>query len=304
MAERFHPPPIVAIFGPTTSGKSAIAAALAERLGGEVVSADSAALYAELEILSAAPQGEAHLVGVVSLEENVSVGAYQRLAHRVIDDLLRCEKSPVVSGGTGLYLRAAIGEITLPPPATPGSRARLEALYDELGADAAHALLQTRDPAAAARVHPNDRRRVVRALELAELGSSLAPVTDSLWSNRMRHPTLLVGLELSDAELETRVRARLEAMVAQGVVAEAHAAWSRELSSTARRVIGLEAFATMAPAEAQEVTAAATMRLARYQRKWLRRLPVTARLDAERPTGEIVDEIAALAGARERLPGR
>lgn len=304
MVDRLEPRPLVAIFGPTASGKSSIAAALAERVDGEVVSADSAALYEGLAILSAAAPGAAHLVGVIPLEDEVSVGAYQQLAHRVIDDLLHRAKTPVVTGGTGLYLRAAIGEMTLPPPAPAGSRARLESLYDELGADEAHALLQERDPAAAARVHANDRRRVVRALELAELGASLAPAADTLWSDRMRHPTLLVGLELSDRVLEARVRARLRAMVTQGVVAEARAAWSRELSSTARQVIGLEAFATMAPADAQEVTAAATMRLARYQRKWLRRLPVSARLDAERPTGEIVDEIAALAGARERLPDR
>ena len=292
---------LVAIFGPTASGKSAVAELLAERLGGEVVSADSAALYAGLPLLTAAPSFPTRLVGIYPLAHSVSVGDYQRLAHAAIDEILSGGRVPILAGGSGLYLRAALGTLALPPSATAGERERLGRLYDELGAEAAHLTLAARDPAAAARVHPNDRRRVVRALELAEQGASLAPATDTLWSEDTRQPTLLLGLELTDGELERRVRVRLTEMVDRGVVAEAREAWRGSLSETARRVLGLEQFATLPLADALEATMRATLRLARYQRKWLRRLKVAARLDAERPPEEIADEIIALARARERL---
>jgi tRNA dimethylallyltransferase len=298
------PRPILALYGPTAAGKSAVAAELARRLDGEVVSADSAALYQTLALLSAAPPPPVRLVGVYAPSERVSVAGYQRLAHAALDEILAGGRVPIVAGGTGLYLRAALAAFAFPPPPPPGVRERLGRLYDELGPAAAHAVLAARDPAAAARVHANDRRRVVRGLELAAQGASLAPAADSLWAERTRHPTLLIGLDLPDEQLERRIRARLEQMVAAGVVAEARAAWARPLSETARRVVGLEQFATRPLSEALEATRVATLRLARYQRKWLRRLTVAARLDADRPPGEIADEIVALAGAGERLPRR
>jgi tRNA dimethylallyltransferase len=296
---------VVGLYGPTGAGKSALAALLARRLGGEVVSADSAALYAGLTLLTAAPAAGTQLVGRVPLDHAVSVGEYQRLAHAAIDGILAAGATPIVAGGTGLYLRAALSNLTLPPPPAAGARARFDALYAQLGPEASHRRLAEADPAAAARVHPNDRRRVVRALELAAQGASLAPAEDRLWSGDMRRPTLLFGLELGGEALEARIRRRLAQMVADGVVAEAQAAWRSPLSPTARRVLGLEQFATLPLELALEETTRATLRLARYQRKWLRRLPVTATLDAERPLEEIADEImVALAGAREHLPGQ
>ena len=284
------PPRLLAIYGPTGSGKSAVASALLEHIDGEAVSADSAALYAGLPVLTAAPEHPARLVGVVALDEDASVGAYQRLAHAAIDDVLGAGRVPVVVGGTGLYLRAALSSLELPPPPAPGERERWSALYDA-DADKAYALLAERDPAAAARVHANDRRRVVRALELAAAGASLAPPADRLWSEDMRHPTTLVGLDLDPDELDRRIGARVAEQVERGVVDEAKAAWSQPLSATARKVLGLEEFATLPLSEAVEAVVAATRRLARYQRKWLRRLPVAATLDAARPPEELADEI-------------
>jgi tRNA dimethylallyltransferase len=297
-------PGVVAIFGPTASGKTAVAQALLDRVDAEVVSADSAALYAGLPVLTAAPAYPARLVGVVPLSDEVSVGAYQRLAHEAVDEVLAAGRTPVVVGGTGLYLRAALSSLALPPPPAPGERERWERLYDRLGPEAAHALLAERDPAAAARVHANDRRRVVRALELGEAGESLVPGRDALWSGEFRHPTTLVGLDLPVEALEPRIRARVAAMVAAGAVEEARAAWAGPLSDTARRVLGLEELATLPLEEAVEAVVLATRRLARYQRKWLRRLTVAATLAADRPPEEIADEIVALAGAGKRLPRR
>jgi tRNA dimethylallyltransferase len=294
---------VIAIYGPTASGKSAVARALLDRLDGEVVSADSAALYAGLPVLTAAPDYPARLVGVVPLADDGSVGEYQRLAHAAIDEIATAGRTPVVVGGTGLYLRAALSSLNIPPPPAPGERERWAAVYDA-GAEHAYALLVERDPAAAARVHANDRRRVIRALELADAGASLAPPEDRLWTDDMRHPTTLVGLELDADELDRRIEARVAGQVEQGVVAEAKAAWAQPLSRTARKVLGLEAFATLPLDEAVDAVVTASRRLARYQREWLRRLPVAATLDAARPPEELADEICALAGAGERLPRR
>lgn len=292
--------PLIAIYGPTASGKSAVAGALRERLDADVVSADAAALFAGLPVITAAPDYPAQLVGVVPLDEDVSVGSYQRLAHAAIDASPR----PIVVGGTGLYLRAALSDLVLPPPPPPGTRERWEEDYDRLGPEGAHAVLAGRDPRAAARVHPNDRRRVVRALELAEAGASLAPERDELWSFEPRRPTLLVALVVEPAELDRRIETRAREMAERGAAEEARRAWALPLSETARKVLGLEAFATLPEAEAVAAVAQATRRLARYQRKWLRKLERAVLVDADRPAEEVADEIVALASAGERVPRR
>ena len=278
-----------------------MAGRLRERLGGEVVSADSAALYAGIPILTAAPAYPARLVGVVPLSDDVSVGGYQRLAHAAIDEVVAAGRTAIVVGGTGLYLRAALSDLELPPPPAPGERERWEAVYDDLGPEAAHNLLAERDPAAATRVHANDRRRVVRALELAAAGSSLAPPADRLWADDERRPTLLVGIEGGSEE---RIRARVEQQLAAGVVEEARRAWAQPLSETARNVLGLEEFATLPAEEAAEAVITASRRLASYQRKWLRRLPSAVTLAGDKAPEELADEILALASTGERLPRR
>ena len=289
---------VLALLGPTASGKTALAGLLREQLGTTVISADSAALYADLPLITAAPAYPAQLVGVVSLEEDVSVGSYQRLAHAAIDEA----ELPLVVGGTGLYFRAALSELELPPPPAPGRREHWQAEVDRLGPEAAHALLAELDPHAAARVHANDRKRLVRALELAETGASLAPGQDHLWTEETRLPTLLFALDLPPDELDRRIDERAHAMAAAGAAAEAKRAWARPLSATARKVLGLEQFATLPEAEAIEAVATATRRLARYQRKWLRRMPGVTILDGRRAAEELADEIVTLGRAGQYLP--
>ncbi len=291
---------VLAIFGPTASGKTAVAGVLRERLGAEVVSADSAALFAGIPILTAAPDYPARLVGVVPLREDVSVGWFQRRAHEEIDAV----EVPLVVGGTGLYFRAALASLELPPPPQAGRRAYWQAEVDRLGPEGAHALLADRDPAAAARVHPNDRKRLIRALELAEAGASLAPAGDRLWTEDTRRPTTIVALELPLDELDRRIEARTREMAAAGARAEAQAAWAQPLSETARKVLGLEEFATLGEDEAVERVVHATRRLASYQRKWLRRMPRVTTLDADRPPEEIAADIVALGRTGQRLSGR
>jgi tRNA dimethylallyltransferase len=285
---------VLALFGPTASGQTAVAGILRDRLGAEVISADSAALYAGIPILTAAPDYPAGLVGVVPLDEDISVGRYQQLAHAAIDEA----HTPLVVGGTGLYFRAALSELAIPPR---GRREHWQDEVDRLGTEAAHALLADRDPAAAARVHANDRRRVVRALELAEAGHTLAPADDRLWTDDTRYPTTIVALDLPLDELDGRIAARTKAMAAAGAADEAVRAWGQPLSGTARKVLGLEDFATLPVEEAVERVTVATRRLARYQRKWLRRIPGVVTLAANRPPEEIAADIVALGRTGQHL---
>src|SRR6266576_256147 len=218
------PDPVIAIFGPTASGKSAVAEEIARRIPAGLVSADSMQVYRGLPILTNQSEFPARLVAIWDLDHAASVGEYQELAHAAVDEILAAGRTPIVVGGTGLYLRAALAELELPPAPEPGARERLERLYDELGGTRAHELLAEQDPAAAASVHPNDRRRVVRALELAEAGSSLRPPADRLWAGETRHPTLIVGLELPREELQSRIEERAREMFERGVEEEVRSA--------------------------------------------------------------------------------
>jgi tRNA dimethylallyltransferase len=295
--------PILAIFGPTASGKTAVAEALAERIPAEIVSADSMQVYRGLPILTAQPQRPTRLVGIWELGHEASVGEYARLAHEAIDEIIALGRTPIVVGGTGLYLRAALADLGLPPAPEPGARERWQNVYDEVGPARAHELLAERDPQAAAAVHPNDRRRVVRALELAEAGSSLRPARDLLWTDETRHPTLIFGLDVPKDELDRRIEERARTMFARGVRAEAARALAGRMSDTARCAHGLADLAEHADDEAAlEALVARTRRYASYQRKWMRRIPGLVSLTADRPPGEIADAILEVARARQRLP--
>jgi tRNA dimethylallyltransferase len=293
---------VVAIFGPTASGKTAVAEAVADRLGGEVVSADSMQAYRGLPILTAQPERPTLLVGIWPLSHEGSVAEYAELAHAEIDKLLDAGRTPVVAGGTGLYLRAALVDLGLPPAPPPELRARWEQLYDRLGAERAHAVLVERDPEAAVRVHANDRRRVVRALELTELASSLSPDADRLWTDETRHDTLVFGLDMPRKVLLERIERRARAMFDAGVVEEARAALAGDVSVTAIHALGLREVVDLPRDDAFDALIVRTRRYAAYQRKWMRRIPGLVSVNANRPADEVVDDIVEVARARQRLP--
>ena len=293
---------VIGIFGPTASGKTAVAEAVAGRIPAELVSADAMQVYRGLPILTNQSAYPARLVGIWPLDQEASVGAYGPLAQAAIDEILAAGRTPVVVGGTGLYLRAALAELALPPAPEPGARERWLRLYAELGAGAAHARLAELDPKAAAAIHPNDRRRVVRALELAEVGESLAPASDRLWGGETRRPTLVVGLDVPGAVLQERIAERTRAMFEAGVQDEVRRALAGPISQTARKTLGIDEVATRPAGEAIEAIAARTRKYAAYQRKWMRRIPGIVMVDADRPPGEIADDIVTLARTRERLP--
>jgi tRNA dimethylallyltransferase len=297
--------PVLVVAGPTASGKSAVALELAGLVGGEIVSADALQLYDGLPLLTNQPTRAErervphHLVGIWPLAASGDVATYAPLAHAAIDDVAARGRVPIVCGGTGLYLRAALAELELPPRPPPGLREQLVAEYEAIGPGAAHARLAALDPPAAAAVHPHDRRRVVRGLELAALGRSLAPAADRLWHGPLRRPARLFGLAVPRALLHERIAARTRAMFAAGVVAEVAAALAREgPSPTAARALGLDELRAVVdgrldPDAAEQRLVERTRSYARRQEVWLRRVPGLEHLDGTRTAAEIAAEIAA-----------
>ena len=286
---------VIAIFGPTGSGKTAVAEVVADALGTRVVSADAMQVYRGLPILTNQPERPMRLVAIRPLRDEMTVGAFASLAHEAIDELVDESGAAVVAGGTGLYLRAALAELDVPPPAAPELRARIE---EEVDRDrvGAHERLVSLDPTTAANVHPNDRQRLVRALELAEAGETLTPHEDRLWDQSTRRPTCIFGLEVESDELQRRLRARAEEMFARGVVEEVRAALQQPVSRTAE-TLGLREIAELEPHEALERIVVRTRRYAAYQRKWMRRIPGIVMVDGARePAAVAVDVLAHVRG--------
>ncbi len=276
---------VLAVFGPTASGKSDVAMRLAERVGGEIVNCDAMQLYSGLPVLTNQPSAwdmarvRHHLIAVWQLEHQGSVAEYATLAHAAVDDAIDRGRVPIVVGGTGLYLRAALAELQLPPRVAASTRRRMEQLYDRCGSHATHALLAAADPRAAAAVHPNDRRRVVRALELHEAGASLVPDDDRLWSAELRRPARVFGLVVDPVVVRERIARRTRAMFLQGVEEEVGAARrAHRLSSTAERIHGLQDVTDLLEGridrdEAVRRLELRTRRYAKRQRVWMRRIP-------------------------------
>jgi tRNA dimethylallyltransferase len=299
---------IIALFGPTGVGKTSIAVALAEQLrargmeedsgaGPIAVSADALQVYAGLETLtgvaSPAEQSrlEHRLISFLPLDATFSAGQYAELAHAEIDGLLAAGHRPLVVGGTGLYLRAALTELDLRPPPPEGARERWTAALEREGAPALHATLRRRAAWAADRIDPNDRQRIVRALELLEQGELEPPEGASqLWSEELRHPTLLAGLTMEREALYARIDARVDAMLVAGVTEEVRRAHAAGASETARKALGFEELLS-GDVEAMKRR---TRNYAKRQLTWMRKLAGARVIDvSERDPGDVASEILA-----------
>jgi tRNA dimethylallyltransferase len=271
---------LLALFGPTAVGKTEVAIAIAERMRarGErpvAVSADALQVYAGMEILTGVPDRaqrarlEHRLISFLAIDARFSAGEYARLAHAEIDGLLAEGATPIVVGGTGLYLRAALAELALGPPPTPGARAHWEAELLARGPEALHAQLAREAPWAAEKIQPRDRHRIVRALEL--LGKeALEPRNgpSQLWTHDTRHPTRLIGLVRDRDELYARIDERAARMIAAGAVEEVQAAHAAGASVTARAALGFDEL-LKGDAEAMKRR---TRNYARRQLTWMRKL--------------------------------
>ena len=289
---------VLALFGPTGVGKTAVALGLAERLraaGGEpvAVSADALQVYDGLPILTGAATAaeravlEHRLVGIVPVTESFSAGRFAQLAHAEIDALLARGATPIVVGGTGLYLRAALTDLDLRPVVPDGVREHWAARLADDGPERLHGELSARAPWAAAAIDPHDAQRITRALALDEVGALTARSGPSaLWTDATRVPTRLIGLVRDREDLARRIDARVLAMVAAGAADEVRAADAAGASPTARKALGFEQL-LRGDVEGMQRD---TRRYAKRQLTWMRKLAGVEVVDV---TGRDPDAVAA-----------
>ena len=294
---------VIALFGPTGVGKTDVAIELARMLSERdenpvAVSADALQVYQGLEILTGAAgpreraQLEHRLLSFLPVDASFSAGQYAELAHAEIDGLLAVGARPIVVGGTGLYLRAALAELNLRPPPPEGARERWLTELERRGAPALHGVLRERAPWAAADIDPSDRQRIVRALELLDAGELEPHAEDSqLWTDEMRHSTLLIGIVLDREQLYARIDARVDAMVAAGAQDEVRQANAAGASPTARKALGFEELLT----GDIESMKRRTRNYARRQLTWMRKLAAVHTIDMTgRSPADVAREVLEL----------
>ncbi|MDR2253093.1 MAG: tRNA (adenosine(37)-N6)-dimethylallyltransferase MiaA [Bifidobacteriaceae bacterium] len=283
----------IVLVGPTAAGKTGLALDLAERIGAEIVNADSMALYRGMEIGTArtpVPLRRGiphHQIDVLALTEEASVAAYQRRARADIEAIWARDRTALLVGGSGLYVRAVVDLIEF--PATDGAiRAKWETLGAELGGPRLHAELARLDPVAAASILPGNVRRLARALEVVELTGQ--PFSARLPERTPWRPVGIVGLDLDDATLDRRIAGRTRWMMRRGLIDEARALVGAGLRDgrTARQAIGYKEALDVVddlttPDEAAERIALRTRQLSRRQRRWFRRDPRIVWLDSSEP---------------------
>jgi tRNA dimethylallyltransferase len=279
-----------------------VAIALAEvlREHGEdpvAISADAMQVYRGLETLTGAATAEERarlehrLTGFVPVTEPFSVGRYMPLAHAEIDAALDAGRRPIVVGGTGLYLRAALTDLDLRPPPDPELRATLQERMETEGPEALREEVLRRAPQA--RIEPGDRSRIIRYLELLEMGEGSDPLRgrgeSQLWTEQTRHPTLLIGLVMERGALDAQIDARMEA-IAVAAAGEVRAAAAAGASHTARKAHGFEDL-LVGDVEGMKRKA---RQYARRQLTWMRKLPAVRLVDVTgRPPEKIAEELAA-----------
>ena len=299
------PAPIVAVVGATATGKSDLALELAARLDGEVVNADAMQLYRGMDIGTAKLPPPArrgiphHQLDVLEVTDEASVAAYQAASRADIEGIRERGRRPVLVGGSGLYVRAALDRLQI-PPTDPEVRRRLEARAAASGGDVMHARLRDLDPVAAEQIPPSNVRRVVRALEVVELTGR--PFSASMPSRELVAPAVLLGLRLDRDDLDGRIDKRVDHMWDAGLRSETEQLLDRGLRDgfTASRAIGYsQAIAVvdgdLTEEQARLDTAQATRRYARRQESWFRADPRIVWLQAD--SADLLDK--ALAAVRQ-----
>ena len=293
---------VLAIVGPTATGKSDLAVALAEKLGGEIVNADAMQLYRGMNIgtakLTVAQRHGIphHQLDVLDVTAEASVAAYQQASRGDIAAILARGGVPILVGGSGLYVRAALDHLDI-PPTDPAVRARWEERLTSEGVEALYAVLGQRDPVAAARIEPRNGRRIVRALEVIELTG--APFSATLPTRQTVRPTTVIGLTLDRPALDARINARSAAMFAHGLLDEVTFLLTQGLADgrTARTAIGYaQAIACLrgdlTAAQAVADTATLTRKFARRQQSWFGPDPRISWVPADAP--DLLDRAMAI----------
>lgn len=295
---------IICIAGPTASGKTALAVALAKEFHGEVVSCDSMYVYRRMNIGTAKPSVEEmegivhHMIDVADPDEDFSVSKYCEMAAPIVDDIVARGKTAIIAGGTGLYMDSLIRGNDFAPFPSTGMRKKLEAQADEQGMDAILDLLRSIDPDAAARLHLSDRKRIIRALEVYyETGQTITAHNLKTQAIPPRYTPLWLGLDFADrAELYRRIDLRVEIMLQQGLIEEIRQLLASGIPQkcTAMQAIGYKEFVTALDGqctieEAAEEVRKSSRHYAKRQLTWFRRNKNIHWLT--RPAGERPEEI-------------
>ena len=277
---------IPVIVGPTAVGKTKYAVQIARKLNGEIVSADSMQIYRFMDIGSAKPTEEEqaaarhHLVDAVDPREPFSVAQYRHMAKECIEDIFQRDKLPVISGGTGLYVNALIYDMDFSaPPADLEQREKYRKTAEEKGPQYLHDILNDIDPDAAARIHPNNVRKVIRAIEAAKSGEKI-PSFETSFRSTSDYRCILIGLQRDRAELYDRINRRVDQMISDGLEDEIRSLMSMGLSSSDISMKGI-GYKEMIDAmngritmeEATELSKRNTRRYAKRQMTWFRRYP-------------------------------
>jgi len=301
--------PLIAVFGPTAIGKTGVAIEIAGLLRerGEdpvAINCDSIQVYRGLEVISgaASPDDQAslehRLLSFVPIDEEFSAGKFAEAAHAEIDRAIADDRRPILVGGTGLYLRAALTELEMRPPVDLELRAEVEAEIESRGPDALHRELPED---MAGRVHPNDRKRIARLTELVRSGIDPHPDHEGggeLWTASLRHPTLLAGLVEEDEALVSKIRTRVELMATAGAADEAERAEQAGAARTVRAAIGFDEF------RAGDLERIVTLhrRYGRRQMTWMRRMDGVEVIDRSGLTN--LDAAAQILELADQIPCR
>jgi len=276
-------PRVIFLVGPTASGKSAVALRLAKRLDGEIVSCDSMQVYRSMDLITSKPSTRQqrmvahHLIDVVSVNREFDVSRYRRLALKTIKEIHSRNKLPLVVGGTGLYVSMVVDGIFEKKTESPSIRRALYRQAQRFGSCHLHAKLRKVDPRAAARIHPNDTRRIVRALEVFKTtGRTISELQATRKGLRDDYDVRIFCLDRTLKDLYSRIDARVEAMFRQGLVREVKKLLRGRLSRTARYAIGIPEVTsylqgTLSLTEAKELMKKNTRNYARRQLTWFRK---------------------------------
>jgi tRNA dimethylallyltransferase len=295
---------VIFIVGPTSSGKSVVAARLAEILNGEIISSDSMQIYQGMDIITQAPgedllsRARHHLVKVLSPEEEFNAARFAEEAARAIVSIGKSGKTPIVAGGTGLYIKALVDGIFSAPPKDEDLRRRLQELADEKGNEYLYAQLKDIDPETAAKLHPNDTRRIIRALEVYELtGKTIDDKKTDSSGISEKYKCSFFGLKLPRKVLYERINSNVERMFEKGLVEEVKRLNELKLSLTAEKALGIKEVTLLLDKKcdiekAKEELKKNTRHYAKRQLTWFKSDKRIKWIDADRDVEEIVQDIA------------
>ena len=300
---------VVAIVGPTAVGKTEVSIEVARAIGAEIVSIDSMQVYRGMDVGTAKPSAEQcaavphHMIDVAAASHALTVAEFQSMARSAIEDIHGRGRVPLLVGGSGLYFRAVVDDLEF-PPRSEETRARLEEEAGELGAEVLHARLAALDPRAAARIEPANARRIVRALEVIEVTGRPFSDNDGWERYESVYDLHAVALGRERDELAARIEARVDRMLADGLVAEARALQAKGMSVTARQALGYRQILDASPDATEEelrpAIVTATRRFARRQESWFRADPRLLRHDASEPGA--AEALASYFSRALRLP--